>query len=208
MRMADSACASFWDDRYSADMTPWDAGRVPAALKAFADDRPASARILIPGCGSGHEAAYLHEGRWDVLAIDFSAAAIARAAAVLGPDSPVLREADFFHLSDEPFDVIYERAFLCALPPRLWPAYGEQMARLTRPGGFLAGYFYLAERRGGPPFGASRQDLEEVLGEAFHCVMDEAVSDSLPVFAGRERWQIWSRIAESPLQSTDGKRLD
>ena len=105
--MADSAYASFWDARYSSDVTPWDAGRVPAALKAFADDRPPSARVLIPGCGSGHEAAYLHERRWDVLAIDFSSAAIARAAAVLGPDSPVLREADFFDLSDEPFDVIY-----------------------------------------------------------------------------------------------------
>jgi SAM-dependent methyltransferase len=208
MRMADSAYASFWDARYSSDVTPWDAGRVPAALKAFADDRPPSARVLIPGCGSGHEAAYLHERGWDVLAIDFSPAAIARAAAVLGPDSPVLREADFFDLSGELFDVIYERAFLCALPPRLWPAYGKQMARLARPGGLLAGYFYLAEQRGGPPFGASRQDLEELLGDAFRCVIDEAVSDSLPVFAGRERWQVWTRLAEPRLQATDRERLD
>ena len=206
--MSDSAYAPFWDARYCAAVTPWESGGVPAALKAFADDRPAPARVLIPGCGSGREAAYLHGRAWDVLAIDFSAAAIERAAAVLGHDSCVLREADFFELSDEPFDVIYERAFLCALPPRRWSAYAEQMARLTRPGGVLAGYFYLDEQRGGPPFGASREDLDELLGGAFRCVVDEAVSDSLPVFADRERWQIWQRLAEPPRQATHRERLD
>lgn len=206
--MADSAHASFWDARYCAEVTPWESGGVPTAFKAFANDRPASARVLIPGCGSGREAAYLSARGWDVLAIDFSAAAMERAAAVLGHDSCVLREADFFELSDEPFDVIYERAFLCALPPRRWPAYAEQMARLTRPGGVLAGYFYLDEQSGGPPFGASREDLDELLGEAFRCVVDEAVSDSLPVFADRERWQIWQRLAEPPLQATHRERLD
>jgi SAM-dependent methyltransferase len=204
--MPDSAHASFWDARYSAEETPWDADGVPAALKAFADNRPPSARVLIPGCGSGHEAAYLLARRWDVLAIDFSPAAIARAAALLGLSSFVLREADFFGLPEEPFDVIYERAFLCALPPRIWPAYGEQMARLTRPGGLLAGYFFLAETRGGPPFGASQEDLEQLLGDAFQRVVDDPVSDSLPVFAGRERWQIWQRLDEQRLQTSPETR--
>ena len=198
--MPDSAHASFWDARYSAEVTPWDAGGVPAALKAFADDRPSSARVLIPGCGSGHEAAYLLARRWDVLAIDFSPAAIARAAAVLGDRSFVLQEADFFSLSDAPFDVIYERAFLCALPPRTWAAYGEQMARLTRPGGLLAGYFFLAETPSGPPFGISNNDLEQLLGGSFQRVVDDPVSDSLPVFAGRERWQIWQRLDDQRLR--------
>ena len=190
--MPDSAHASFWDERYSAAVTPWDVGRVPAALAAFAAARPA-ARALVPGCGSGHEVAHLLDRGWDVLAVDFSPAAIALAGTVLGERSAVLREADFFDLGDPPFDVVYERAFLCALPPRTWPAYARQMARLTRPGGVLVGYFFLAATSSGPPFGASRETLGDLLGGAFQQIADAPVVDSLPVFAGRERWQIWKR---------------
>ena len=193
--VADSAHASFWDARYRASMMPWDAGGVPSALRAFADDRPRSERVLVPGCGSAYEAAYLLDRGWDVLAIDFSPAAIALAGDVLGQDrSCILREADFFSLSGAPFDVIYERAFLCALPPRTWPAYAEHVARLTRPGGLLAGFFYLAETSTGPPFGISQRNLIELLGAAFEQIADDPVSDSLSVFAGHERWQIWRRI--------------
>ena len=205
--MADSAHASFWNDRYRASVTPWDAGAVPSALAAFADDRPPSARILIPGCGSGYEAAFLIDRGWEVLAIDFSPDAIALAREVLGPErSSSLREADFFSLGDPPFDVVYERAFLCALPPRVWPAYAEQVARLTRPGGLLVGFFFLAETHGGPPFGISRRDLGELLGTAFELTADDGVTGSLPVFAGHERWQVWRRSEEpSPKVSYDDR---
>ena len=193
--LADSAHAAFWDARYSADVTPWDAGGVPEALKAFAGRRPEPVRVLIPGCGSGHEAAYLLERGWDVLAIDFSPVAVALASTTLGSRARVVREADFFSLNDAPFDVVYERAFLCALPPSTWPVYADQMARLVRPGGLLAGFFFLAETGGGPPFGISRQALQALLGGAFRCLTDDPVSDSLPVFAGAERWQVWQRLA-------------
>ena len=108
----------------------------------------------------------------------------------------MLQEADFFTFAGdgEPFDVVYERAFLCALPPRSWPAYATRAAQLVRPGGVLAGFFFLAETASGPPFGTSQAALDELLGDAFEQVADDQVSDSLPVFAGRERWQVWRRI--------------
>jgi len=193
--MSDSADAAFWDVRYSAAETPWAAGDVQAALRTFASAQTGSPRVLIPGCGSGHEAGFLLDRGWDVLAIDFSGAAIAEARAVLGDRAGVAREADFFAFEgdDEPFDVLYERAFLCALPPRARPAYADRVARLVRPGGVLAGFFFLAETASGPPFGISRAALGELLCRAFEQVMDDPVSDSLPVFAGRERWQVWRR---------------
>jgi hypothetical protein len=34
---------------------------------------------------------------------------------------------------------------------------------------------------------------DAVLGRSFRRVSDEAVSDSLPIFGGKERWQIWEK---------------
>jgi len=31
-----------------------------------------------------------------------------------------------------------------------------------------------------------------LLGERFDRVSDAAVGDSIPIFAGKERWQVWS----------------
>jgi SAM-dependent methyltransferase len=75
----DSSKAEFWESRYRDNVTPWDAGKVPASLRAYADNLPPRARILIPGCGSAYDAAYLAKNGFDVLAIDFSPAAIAAA---------------------------------------------------------------------------------------------------------------------------------
>lgn len=199
--MADSTSAEFWDVRYAAGITPWDAGCTPATLRAFVSSLSAPRRALVPGCGSGYEVGLLAEMRWEVLAIDISAVAIERARATLGTSVAELREADFFAFDGDevPFDVVYERAFLCALPPRIWSAYATRVAQLIRPGGFLAGYFFVTETVSGPPFGISQDILDELLADAFVRVADSSVEDSLPVFAGRERWQVWQRLGDPPL---------
>src|SRR6185295_19919410 len=127
----------------------------------------------------------------NVLGIDFSAEAVAAARATLGPFTWRVREADFFApLAEAPFDVVYERAFLCALPRRLWSAWGARVAELVRPGGLLAGFFLFDEGDRGPPFPLhSPAELAALLEPAFARVEDEAVDDSIPVFAGKERWQ-------------------
>ena len=67
-----------------------------------------------------------------------------------------VRKADFFALDEGPFDLVYERAFLCALPRPRWPDWARRMAELVRPGGELAGFFYMNDNERGPPFGADR----------------------------------------------------
>jgi hypothetical protein len=88
---------------------------------------------------------------------------------------------------------VYERAFLCALPRRMWPAYADRVAQLLAPGGLLAGYFYFDDNLRGPPFGAAPQELAELLDANFELVEDRPVADSLLVFQGKERWQEWRR---------------
>ncbi len=191
----DSALPGFWDVRYRGAVTPWDAGGVPPALSDWAARAPARGRLLIPGCGSGYEARCLHRQGYEVLAIDFSPAAVAVAQAELGPLAGLVREADFFAFPAEPFDALYERAFLCALPRRLWPDWAARCAALLRPGGLLFGYFFLDDNAKGPPFGIAPGALEALLGTDFVRIEDTPVPapDSLPVFRGKERWQVWRR---------------
>lgn len=192
--MADSSLPDFWDTRYQNDVTPWDAGHVPDALRRHARTFPPGARILIPGCGSAYELYYLLENGFDALAIDFSPAAVARAKAKLDCFADRVREADFFDFDHgERFDVMYERAFLCALPRKMWQAYAARSASLLKPHGIIAGFFFFDDNPKGPPFGTSREELDALLTPFFEQTEDEAVSDSIPVFQGKERWQVWGR---------------
>lgn len=194
----DPALADFWEQRYRNGTTPWDAGGVPAAVQDLVASQSATQagapRVLVPGCGNAWEARHLCELGWDVLALDFSEAAVAGAAQIMGPWRDRLMLADFFSFAaDAPFDIIYERAFLCALPRHRWPDYAARCADLLRPGGRLAGFFYFGGEPKGPPFMIEPAALDALLTANFERVEDRPVVDSLPVFQGRERWQIWRR---------------
>jgi len=198
----DPARPEFWDERFTAGFMPWDARGVPPALMRFLTGQGAALgrRVLVPGCGSAYEVALLDAAGFDVLAIDYSAAAIARAREVLAPDiaDRVLRQADFFAFEAAPFDWIYERAFLAALPIALWSRWSARVEELLAPHGLLAGLFFVdatvAEPRRGPPFAATRTELDTLLS-GFHCEQHAVVApeESLPVFAGREHWMLWRR---------------
>lgn len=191
----DSARPEFWDTRYRDNVTPWDAHGVPAALADWVERQAPPGRVLIPGCGTGYEARHFAQRGWDVLAIDFSAAAVDAAQAELGELAGLVQQADFFSVDGGPFNLVYERAFLCALPRRLWEDWARRVAELVRPGGQLAGFFYFNDNAKGPPFGIAPQALDAFLAPAFHRVEDRGVpaAQSLPVFEGRERWQVWRR---------------
>jgi len=191
---SDSSRPDFWDTRYRGGVTPWDAGAVPVKLAAWIQGRP-RCRILVPGCGSGYEVGLFAERGDDVLGIDFSDAALDAARRTLGPLAARLRKADFFALHEPPFDLVYERTFLCALPRARWPEWGRRIPALVRPGGRLAGFFFFDDNERGPPFGTSQRELDGLLGAAFEREEDEAIAppQSVPVLAGKERWQVWKR---------------
>ena len=189
----DPAGPEFWDLRFRDGFIPWDAGGVPAALREFLTREPAGHRVLVPGCGSGYEVRAFADAGHEVVAIDFSPAAIEAARSVLGELGRVLVQGDFFAHSLGSFDLVYERAFLCALPRPLWLRWAARVAEVVRPGGRLAGFFFWSDDERGPPFGLKRAELEALLAPAFDRIEDAVVADSIPVFAGRERWQIWRR---------------
>jgi thiopurine S-methyltransferase len=185
---------AFWDHRFKGGVTPWDGGRVPDQLRTFARSQQRPRRTLVPGCGSGWEVRTLAEAGWDVTGLDFSAEAIATARTIAGPHADRLVLGDFFTFDPgAAFEVIYERTFLCALPRRMWPDYAVRAAALLVPGGLLAGYFYFSDEPKGPPFGTSPAALHALLDPCFALEDDRDVGDSIPMFRGRERWQVWRR---------------
>ena len=191
----DSSTPQFWEERYRGGVTPWDAGGVPAGLVAWPGLRDGALRILVPGCGKAHDVRFLAEQGHEVLAIDFSDAAIEEARKRLGPFADRVRKADFFALAERDFDLVYERTFMCALPRAMWQRWAARVAELLRPGGSLAGFFFFDDNERGPPFGTSQRSLDALLGASFERLEDRAVpaDQSVPVLAGKERWQTWKR---------------
>ncbi|MES2104134.1 MAG: methyltransferase [Pseudomonadota bacterium] len=190
----DPTASQFWDERFQREFTPWDKGGVPQALQDFVKKSTRPLATLIPGCGAAYEAAYLAEAGWDVTAIDFSPAAVAAAKAAVGKWADRVVEADFFSFQPgRPLDLIYERAFLCALPAKMRPAIAARWAALLPVGGLLAGYFFFDSAPKGPPFGISEPELNTLLAPLFELVEDAVVEDSISVFQGKERWKVWRR---------------
>jgi thiopurine S-methyltransferase len=69
------------------------------------------------------------------------------------------------------------------------------MADLLRPKGRLVGVFFYGAESDPPPFPLSPAEADATLGPWFRLVEDHAIppADSLPRFAGTERWQVWRK---------------
>ncbi len=91
------------------------------------------------------------------------------------------------------FDVLYERAFLCALPRRMWADWAKRSAELLRPGGLLVGFFFADDNERGPPFGLKPGELEALMAQDFDLLETRTPTDSIPVFKGKESWQVWRK---------------
>ena len=192
----------FWDERFEQGFTPWNRGAVPQDLQDYVQQiqqaLPSSPVCLIPGCGHAHELGFLSEAGWQVTAIDFSPAAVATAKTQLSQWADRIVQADFFSYTPNlPLSVIYERAFFCALPPTQRSAVVARWAQLLASGGQLIGYFLLDDAdnasKKGPPFRAHPSEFFALMQNDFVLVEDKEVSDSLAVFEGKERWQVWQR---------------
>lgn len=192
----DPSSPEFWSERFEKGFTPWDRGDVPERFRQFVSQAKRPYITLIPGCGTGYEVVCLSDAGWGVTAIDFSGASVEAARQVLGRWAQRVVQADFFEfVPSRPVELIYERAFFCALPVHMREAIVARWAELLQPGGLLAGFFFFGDSPKGPPFGIAPAELNALLAPFFEQIEDLPASDSLPVFAGSERWQVWRRLA-------------
>lgn len=181
--------AAYWNERYLHHDTPWDIGAVSPPIQAYIDqlsDR--SLKILIPGAGRAHEAAYLkQQGFEQVWVCDWAEAAFVdfRAQA---PDFPRSHQLimDFFKL-DIQVDLILEQTFFCALDPAYRQNYVEKCADLLFPGGKLVGLLFASYFPfEGPPFGGNQEEYQILFGESFFIQRMEIAQNSIQPRLGNE----------------------
>jgi SAM-dependent methyltransferase len=155
-----------WEQRYGAGTTAWDRGAAsPALAHWLASGVVPEGRVLVPGCGHGHEVAELIRAGRQVTAVDIAAQPVlclAGQLAKLGLHASVV-QADLLHWRPpEPFDAIYEQTCLCALDPGHWAAYERRLADWLRPGGRLLALFMQTGHGGGPPFDCPVRQMTEL----------------------------------------------
>jgi 3-hydroxyisobutyrate dehydrogenase-like beta-hydroxyacid dehydrogenase/SAM-dependent methyltransferase len=175
---AETARASAaWDQRYRDGQDGWELGGPAPPLAAFLREDPRRplppGRVLVPGCGRGHEAALLAELGFATIGLDLSGEALREARRLHGPDRPALRwlQADLLDpaalaaagLADGSLQGVVEHTCFCAIDPTRRPDYLRAVTRLLAPGGWLLGLFWCHGRPGGPPFGSDPQELERQL---------------------------------------------
>jgi hypothetical protein len=133
----------------------------------------------------------------EVTAIDLSATAVAHAREVLGPLGEKVVHGNFFKhdFGENRYGLIYERGFLCSLPPARWPDYVSRMSGLLLPGGKLVGLFLYGQEPEPPPYPLTKEIAADLLGRSFRLLLDEPVTESVPVYQGMEHWQEWEKIS-------------
>jgi len=184
--------ADFWSEIYKSKENPgWN---LNDAAEAFKDMLPRlklpKSRILVLGCGEGHDAALFARAGHLVTAVDFSKEAISRGKEKYG-DLQNLSFYDYniFHIPTEwnhSFDVVMEHTCFCAIPPDQRGELVRLYRRMLHEEGQLLGVFFTMDKRSGPPFGATEWELRKRTEEYFHYLFWGRLRNSIPGRMGKE----------------------
>jgi SAM-dependent methyltransferase len=182
-----------WEKCYQENNTPWDKGEPAPALRVLLE-RNAEAfhgRVLVPGCGTGHDARLIAEYGAKVVAVDIAPTALARARQLDTEHRVEWKEIDLFALPADmvgAFDVVWEHTCLSALEPVHRSKYANALRSALKPGGSMRGVFYinpdLDPGETGPPFGIPVDELIALWENAGLEVVEHWVPDV--AYEGRE----------------------
>ena len=187
-----------WDQAYQDNFTPWDKGAPSPPLVEYLARNPLTGRVLVPGCGLGHDVAYLASVGMDAYGLDISPTAVERARIAHPGHAARFIQADLFEYRPEQlFDAMVEHTCLCALPPDWRQRYRDAAVRLLKPGGLLVGIFYIDPDMDpgetGPPFAISEEELSALFAPAFDVVESQVPAAAYPGREGRELLRILRR---------------
>ena len=179
-----------WDARYVAGDTPWDKGAAHPALLARLKTLPIAARVLVPGCGAGHDVrAIAAGGAAFVLGLDVAPSALNLARSFPKAGNECYQEGDFLTGNAVPpgsFDVLFEHTCLCAIPPERRADYVRAAAMALRDGGFLLAVFFTNPENPdphSPPFRCNLAEMTLLFSKDFEMLETSA---AIPTYSERE----------------------
>lgn len=181
-----------WNRRYREGDTPWDKGVAHPVLDGMFSRVALCGRVLVPGCGVGHDVRNLAARDLEVTGLDVASLALEKARVHARVRDEVYMEGDILAPPAEfrgMFDGVFEHTCFCAIEPWQRAGYAEAVASVLKPGGRLLAVFFLDPDNDGdgPPFGGTREELDGLFGSFFR-LMGEW--DAIPTFPGREGREI------------------
>ncbi len=187
---------TYWQARFENADTPWQLDEVSPVVKealALLIARGVSLSgltALSPGCGTGLDALECARRGLDVVAVDWSHAAVVDLTSrynalqrALGGTVQVV-EGDLFAIQPIAVDLVVEHTFFCAIDPSSRVRYVKKLLEWVKPSGHVAGNFFIVEESEaqrlpnlsltqegvGPPFAATSSEILSLFREDFECV--------------------------------------
>ncbi len=192
--------AAYWQRRYCEGTTGWDRGMPSPSLSWFLDRARQSGwrKILVPGCGQGHEVIALAQAGLEVTALDYAETAVQSLQNRLDEQklSAEVVQTDVLDFqTNHPFDAIYEQTCLCAQHPSQWKAYVRKLAEWLRPGGTLFAMFMQTTQPNGPPFACPLGQMRELFDqETWHW---QPILGRIEHPSGLHEWACELRLGET-----------
>ncbi|MGA8481523.1 MAG: methyltransferase domain-containing protein [Chthoniobacterales bacterium] len=188
-----------WNELYRIGEMPWEKGAAaPPLLSWMARHSALTGDVLVPGCGFGHDVRAIAMASPDarVVGLDVAPLALAQAKKYPQAGNESYICADLFRLPAKlvgAFDWIFEHTCFCVVLPAQRVDYVRAMATALRKSGQILAIFFLdpwdpgeAPPEGGPPFGVSTEELNELFLPEFQLLLEERPKISYPGREGRE----------------------
>ncbi|MCX7712125.1 MAG: TPMT family class I SAM-dependent methyltransferase [Chthoniobacterales bacterium] len=193
--ISDPACGKYWENRYKNGDTPWEKGRAHPELvrRLSIHSLPLVRRVLVPGCGYGHDArAFLKITPPPlVMGLEISSTAVKAAKGLSVGESYYL--GSILEPPEELtgfFDFAFEHTCFCALPPRCRKRYFLGLRKLLTKDALVWFILYVdPDHEVGPPFGCSYSDFIELTHPFFRILEVSQVHETFP---GRENREMFS----------------
>ncbi|MFO8026805.1 MAG: methyltransferase domain-containing protein [Opitutales bacterium] len=186
-----------WNSAYENDDAPWDKGYAAPPLVEFLSKRAVCGRVLVPGCGTGHDVRLLATQGADVTGLDIAAGALRKAATFPQTGGERYERGDFLNLEEkyhDSYDWVVEHTCLCAIEPAQRVAYATSLKRALKPGGYFLAVFFreVPDYSGdGPPHPISEQEIDQLFGgdfEPLESFVPQESYPSRPVGSEEVRW--------------------
>ncbi len=177
---------NFWNLYYQSNQSAaWDDPTYHPELKsALYQLKINKCRILVPGCGQAHNAAYLANQGHIVTAIDNNPTVIEKARQLYGQINTLnFAQEDFFSYADKntsSFDLIFNNNFYSAISPFNRKKVVKAWKSLLTDDGHLLAIFNVSHKRTGPLFGGSEWETRDLLQKDFN-------------------FRYWTRLRHSPV---------